>query len=117
MNKLLIPVLGLTTWCSGASLSVRLLATAPSPQPVGVAIGLTPHVDNSTKGMHVFRYSVSVEGGPFRVIRDFTQQPDFVWSPALYEHEAKVRVSVRNNDTKDSADAELPFRVVSRVRD
>ena len=46
--------------------------------------------------MHVFRYSASVDGGPFHIIRDFTQQRDFIWSPALYEHDAKLRVTVRN---------------------
>jgi hypothetical protein len=65
--------------------------------------------------MHVFRYWVSEGGGPFRIVRDFSQRRDFVWMPALYEHEAAIRVTVRNNDTKETAESDLPFRVVSRV--
>ena len=45
------------------------------------------------------QYSVSVDGGPFHMIRDFSQERMFTWSPELYEHEARVRVTVRNNDT------------------
>ena len=66
--------------------------------------------------MHVFRYSVSVNGGPYRTVRDFSQQRDFSWAPALYEHEASVRVTVRNNETKEIADGEMRFRIVSRVK-
>jgi hypothetical protein len=73
-------------------------------------------VENPARGVHVFRYSVSVDGGPFRVLRDFSQQQEFVWAPALYEHDARVRVTVRNNATKDIAEAEVPFRIVSRVK-
>jgi hypothetical protein len=83
---------------------------------VGTPIGLFPRIENTSKGMHVFRYSVSVNSGPYRVIRDFSQQRDFAWAPELYEHEASVRVTVRNNETKDIADGEMRFRIVSRVK-
>ena len=88
-------------------MSVRLLTSMPSPQPVGTVIGLTPHVDNA-QGMLVFRYSVREGAGPLHVIRDFSQQRDYVWRPALYEHEATVRVTVRNNGTKETAEGDLP---------
>ena len=77
---------------------------------------MVPRVENMTKGIYVYRYSVGMDGGPFRIIRDFSQQREFVWSPALREHEAKVRVTVRNNESKDTAEAEVPFRIVSRVK-
>lgn len=117
MIRFFVSVLSMAGLCCGGTLAVRLFATASSPQPVGVAVGLTPRLENPAAGMHVFRYSASVSGGPFRIIRDFSQQADFVWAPALYEHEARVRVTVRNNGTKDTAEAELPFRIVSRVKD
>jgi hypothetical protein len=66
--------------------------------------------------MHVYRYSVSVDNGPFQILRDFSQQQEFIWAPALYEHDARVRVTVRNNTTSNTAEAELPFRIVSRVK-
>jgi hypothetical protein len=65
--------------------------------------------------MYVYRYSVSVNNGPFRVVRDFSQHFNFEWAPELYQQDAKVRVTVRNNKTKETADSELPFRIVSRV--
>jgi hypothetical protein len=101
---------------SAAPLSVRLLTSLPSPQPVGTPIGLAPAIENAEKGTLVFRYSVSVDSGPSQIIRDFSQQREFTWSPALYEHRATIRVVVRNNDTKETAQDELPFGVVSRVQ-
>ncbi len=99
-----------------APLAVHLHSNVPSPQPVGAAIGLSPRIENAPQGMQVFRYSVSVDGGPFRIVRDFTQQSDFAWAPGLFEHEATVRVTVRNNETKATADDQLKFRMVSRVK-
>jgi len=48
---------------------------------VGTPIGLMPQLENPGTGMLVYRYSVSVNGGPFRVVRDFSQQPLFAWAP------------------------------------
>jgi hypothetical protein len=66
--------------------------------------------------MHVYRYAVSVDGGPFHTVRDYSQEQQLLWRPALYEHEAQIRVTVRDNETKITADAELPYRIVSRVK-
>jgi arylsulfate sulfotransferase len=118
MRQLLGPTFALISLCGfaySAPLTVRLHSTAVSPQPVGTPIGLAPHIQNASQGMHVFGYSVSVNGGPFRVVRDLSQQRDFTWAPELYEHEATVRVTVRNNDTKETANDEARFRIVSRV--
>jgi hypothetical protein len=65
--------------------------------------------------MLVTRYSVSVNGGPFRIVRDFSQQAIFAWAPALFEQSATIRVTVRNNESKATAQDELPFQIVSRV--
>src|SRR5437016_4231027 len=119
MSKLLIRVLGLaalSSSASGTALSVRLLPSMPSPQPVGTLIGLFPRTENAAAGMQVFRYSVSVDGGPLHIVRDFSQQRDFVWRPQLYEHDARVHVTVRNNVSKETAEADLPFRIVSRIK-
>jgi hypothetical protein len=101
---------------SAAPLGVRLASGLPSPQPVGTSVSLVPQVENPERGMHVFRYSVSEDGGPFRIIRDFSQQQEFVWAPALYEHQARVRLTVRNNATGSTAETDLPFRIASRVK-
>src|SRR5262249_45163257 len=101
---------------SAAPLSVRLTSGLPSPPPVGAGLSFVPPVENPERGMHVFRYSVSEDDGAFRIVRDFSQQQEFVWAPSLHEHEARVRLTVRNNATGATADAELPFRIVSRVK-
>src|SRR5215472_12822141 len=62
MSKLLIASLTLAAvsrGATGAPMTVRLLSSLPSPQPVGTVIGLVPHVENAAEGMLVFRYSVS----------------------------------------------------------
>jgi hypothetical protein len=99
-----------------APLEVHLRSTLPSPQPVGTPIGFAPRVENAGKGMLVARYSVSVNGGPFRIVRDFSQQAIFAWAPELFEQSATIRVAVRNNETKATAQDELPFQIVSRVK-
>jgi len=117
MYRFLIPLLGIAL-SSGASatMSVRLLSSLPSPQPVGTVIGLVPRLENAGPGMLVFRYSVSTASGPLHIIRDFSQQRDFAWRPALYEHDATVRLTVRNNGTKETAEADLAFLTVSRIK-
>src|SRR5689334_6973280 len=76
---------------AGAPLAVSLVSTLPSPQPVGTPIGFSPRIQNVSKGMLVFRYTVSTDGGPFHMVRDFSQQRDLTWIPALYEHNAAIR--------------------------
>jgi arylsulfate sulfotransferase len=97
-------------------LKVTLLSNLPSPQPVGTMITLVPRLANSTHATYVALYSVSVDGGAFHMIRDFSQDMPFTWSPELYEHEARVRLTVRDNDTMQTVAAELPFRMVSRIK-
>jgi hypothetical protein len=49
-------------------------------------------------------------------VRDFSQQPQFLWRPALYEHEARVRATIRDNESKATLEAELPYRIVARAK-
>jgi len=102
--------------CSAAPFPVRLLPSVSPPQPVGVRVGLQPFIASPPQGVAVYRYSVSVNGGPFRIIRDYSQDPAFVWSPELYEHDATVRVSVRINGTKDIVTGDLPYRITPRLQ-
>jgi arylsulfate sulfotransferase len=119
MRQPLVSLLILSALASSgvaASLGLHLHTTLPSPQPVGASIGLTPRLENISKGMLVFRYSVSVNGGPFRIIRDFSQQRDFTWGPELYEHAATIRVTARNNESKETAEDEMRFQILSRIK-
>lgn len=105
--------------CSGADekpLAVHLYSSLPSPQMVGTPVGLMPRVENEGKGMLVVRYSVSVNGGPFRMVRDYSQQLHFAWAPELFEQSAIIRMNVRNNETKATAQDELAFRILPRAK-
>jgi arylsulfate sulfotransferase len=114
MKTIILAILSVAA--ASAAMSVKLESTVLSPQPVGSVIGFIPRVQISGFATFNYRYTVSTAGGPFRMVRDFSQAPDFTWAPELYEHEARVRVTVRNNATKETADAEIPFRIVSRVK-
>ncbi len=120
MKKLIIPalVLGLAAFAADPEpLTVTLVPNLPSPQKVGTIVTMLPRLAHATRATYVAQYSVSVDGGAFHMIRDFSQDMELIWSPELYEHEARVRVTVRDNDTMKTAAAELPFRIVSRVGD
>src|SRR5947209_10933143 len=99
---------------AAAAIPVQLATSLPSPQPVGTVIGLLPRLSPPGPGLYNFRYMVSVNGGPFRMVRDFSQDPTFFWSPELYEHQARIRVTVRL--AKETSDAEIPFAIVPRAK-
>ncbi len=101
---------------TGAGLTVHLIPGLPSPQQVGTPIRLTAKVADASSGTHAFRFTVSMNGGPFRIVRDFSQSRDFTWMPALYEHSASIRVAARNSDTKETAEDETHFQIVSRAK-
>jgi arylsulfate sulfotransferase len=115
MKTAVLLIFGAAVYAAPA-LSVRLVSNVPSPQPVGTVVGLIPRLENAGPAKYAYKYSVSTNGGPFRVLRDFSQQPDFAWAPELYAQEAKIRVTVRKNGT-ETMDAELPFRITPRVKD
>src|SRR5436305_5567241 len=114
MKPILLTILSVAA--ASAAMSVKLETSVPSPQPVGTVIGIIARMEVSGPPIYTYRYTVSTAGGPFRMVRDFSQAPDFTWSPELYEHDARVRVSVRNSTTKETGEAEIPFRIVSRVK-
>lgn len=109
---MLFGLASLPAYC--APLTIQLTSNLPSPQPVGTVISLTPLLDGAKPEMYIFRYEVKAGSDPFRVVRDFSQDFHFAWSPGLFEQDAVVRVSVRSKDGKESAQAELPFQITAR---
>ena len=99
-------------------LAVHMKSSLPSPQRVGTPIGLVSWVgmDSLSKDKFVYQYSVSVNGGPFRIVRDFSQVASFAWAPELFEQNATIRVKARDNETEATGEAVLPFQFVSRVQ-
>jgi hypothetical protein len=101
-------------------LSVHLRSNLPSPQPVGTPVGFTAMpsaVGPSSRDTFVFQYSVSVNGGPFRIVHDYSQDIAFAWTPELFEQSLTIRVKVRDDDTKATTQAEMPFQFVSRIKE
>ena len=101
--------------------SVRIVPALASPQPVGTVIGLAALAKDEGDPFKLFaklrfRYSVSVDGSPFRVVRDFSPESNFSWRPERFEHEARVKVTLKNIATKMTADSELPFQIVARAK-
>jgi arylsulfate sulfotransferase len=99
-------------------ITLHLQTTLPSPQPVGTPIGLATMIgmESFSRDTFVFQYSVSVNGGPFRIVQDYSQSFAFAWTPELFEQSATIRVKVRNNETKATGEATVPFQFVSRVK-
>src|SRR5579862_5374734 len=99
--------------------TVTLVSSLPSPQPVGTVIMLEarPAVDGDPDKQTRFlqyRFSVSVDGSPFRILSDFNEDSGFAWRPDLFEHEARIKVTMRNKDPKQkgkdmgAVESELP---------
>ena len=114
--KTVLLALAMVASGSGA-ITIDLASSVPSPQPVGTVVGFMPRVQITPPGTFNYRYAVSTNGGPFRLVRDFSQDPNFIWTPELYEHDATIRLTVRNGSNKETADSEMRFQIVSRVKD
>src|SRR5690242_13100736 len=77
--------------------SVTLVSSLPSPQLVGTVIALEARTtvegdpDKQTRFLQ-YRFSVSVDGSPFRIVSDFSRDSGFAWRPDLFEHEARIKV-------------------------
>ena len=120
-HRLVLPLLlaAVSVCLAESPLTVKLQSNLPSPQPVGTSIGLTAlpsTVGLASRDTFVFQYSVSVNGGPFRIVHDYSQQFAFAWTPDLFEQNVTIRVKIRDDDAKTSAQAEIPFQFVSRIK-
>jgi arylsulfate sulfotransferase len=114
MKRAAFLLLMVATYVRAAPMKVHIVTHVPSPQPVGTVIGLTARVDGGEKGSLAFRFDMSENSGPFELLSDYSRDATFAWAPGLYEHESKVRVTVLNQDTNETAEAELDFRMTPR---
>src|SRR6185503_15643714 len=95
--------------------SVVIKANLPARQPVGTAVTWTA----STVGMvnPVYRFSIATPHGAFGVVRDFSPNPSFDWTP-LREGTYQVRATVKDGyaaAVKAAHDATTTFVTTSRV--
>src|SRR5207248_199414 len=105
---------------SRAAPTVQIFTNPPSPQPVGTVIGIAVAAkDEGEPEKYLpllrYRFSIADQGDTFRIVRDFSSGSEFAWRPELYEHDARVKVTVLNTKTKQTSDAETPFRIIPRV--
>jgi arylsulfate sulfotransferase len=108
------------TAVSWAAPTVQIFLDKTSPQAVGTVIGISvvgKDEGDPDKTLPLLRYRLSVaeQGDTFHIVRDFSRQSEFAWRPELYEHDARVKVTVLNTKTKATGDAEAPFRINPRV--
>ena len=106
--------------CWAAAPTVQIVAAHASPQPVGTVVGITALAKDEgefQKYAPLLRYKFSVAGedGTFHIVRDFGRSSDFAWMPGLYEHETRIKVTVLNTKTKETGEAELPYRITPRA--
>lgn len=118
----LISLLWISAAVSGcwAAPTVQIFAQRHSPQPVGTVIGISTLAKDEGELQKYapllrYRFSAAGEDGRFHIVRDFGRGSEFAWLPELYEHEARFKVTVLNTKTKETAEAELPFRITPRV--
>ena len=116
---LLFWIVSATSGCWAAP-TVQILAERPSPQPVGTVIGISALAkDEGERDKYApllrYRFSAAGEDGTFHIVRDFGRQSEFGWMPELYEHEARIKVTVLNTQTKQTGEAEMSFRITPRI--
>jgi len=100
--------------------SVQISTDRSSPQPVGTVIGISAVAKDEgqrEKYAPLLRYRFSVAGGDgrFHIVHDFGRQSAFAWQPELFEHEARIKVTVLNTKTKQTSEAEMPFLITPRA--
>ena len=108
------------TVVSSAAPSIQIFTDRPSPQPLGTVIGISAMAKDEGepdkyRPLMRYRFSVAEQADKFRIVRDFGRDSEFAWRPELYEHDARVKVTVLNTKTKQMSEQEIPFRIVARA--
>lgn len=96
------------------SCEVSLAASEPAPQLVGEPIVWTATADDCGAAP-VYQFSTAVHGGAFHVVRDFSPDNDFVWTPTQ-EGTYDVEVTVKDGyQATETSSAIVVDEVASRV--
>lgn len=96
-----------------ASLSTSVL----SPQPLGTSVTLTASATDTDAGTLSYRYAIGpAPGGPLSMVRDFSVDPSFVFTPMVHEGAYEFVVTARNNTTGKKGNFTItPFTFTSLV--
>jgi hypothetical protein len=110
---------------AGAALSTPVLATPTvtlgtsllSPQPLGTTITLTATGNDTDAGTISYKYEIgSSKGSTLSMVRDFSVDPTFVFTPTQHETTFQFKVTARNNTTLQTGTFVFsPFKFTSLV--
>jgi arylsulfate sulfotransferase len=79
------------------TITVQILPSAPSPQPLGTTISWTATATDSGPGPITYRFELTEAGGStFSVVQDFSLPNILQWTPNLQEGTYQVRVTARD---------------------
>jgi hypothetical protein len=93
---------------------ITLTPSEPAPQLVGEPITWTATVPNATPGL-VYQFSVGSPGGPFHMVRDFSPDNQFTWTP-MQEGTYRIMVNVKDGfDAEPTQPTVVTDQVDSRV--
>ncbi len=86
-----------------------------SPQPVGAPITWTATAVDGEAGSLDYQFSVADSSGVYQVVQDYSELTTFTWAPSTSEGSFSMQVVARNKTAGETAQAQGPYTVVSRV--
>ena len=98
-----------------AQMSVSLNASVQSPAPLGSAVTWTTTVSSASPGTLWYRFRAGYLGQVPRTVVDYGPKPSLDWITIDREGAYQIEVSVKNQDTGDTADASAIFVLTSLV--
>jgi hypothetical protein len=107
---------GLTPGLNAQITQVHLDTWPPAPQLLGVTIHLTATADGTPAGPLTYKFEVAGPGAAgFRLLRDFSVESVFDWTPNTVEGTYQLRVTARDFLAGQTAWQIADFQVNSRV--
>jgi hypothetical protein len=98
-----------------AQVSVNLIPSLPSGQPVGTEMVLWATAESPDGAQPVFQFSVRPAGEDWRIVSDFNIWPVWEWA-ALEEGYYDLRVIGLVPESGESGEKVIPFQIFSRAR-
>lgn len=110
LSILALAVVLMVPLSSMAAPTVQLAPSVPSPQTVGTLITWTATATDPDPGTLMYAFSVGT-AGKLKLVRDFGYNSSFPSAPALQEGTYQVQVTVRNNNTGQTATTAQTFGI------
>jgi hypothetical protein len=99
-----------------AAVTVQVVPSVSSPQPVGTVVRLTGVATTSGSGPMAYRFEVNLPGpGEYVMLRDFSLGDAFDWNPNFVEGFYRLRVTARDFQSGETGQREIVFSITSRV--